>query len=300
MAQQNLAARDYFTDESLLTDPFPYYEAVRSERTGLAGTEPRRLPRHRLRRDPRRVPGPRHLLVVQRLRRAVPTPARGTAPRRRLRADRAVPRRLRLQRELHHLRPAAAHRPPRTHDAPAVPDTAPGERAIHVAGRGRGDRPFVERGTCEFVAEYAQPFSMLIIADLLGVPVEDRGALRERIKANVTPGAVGQPPAVALLEYLEEFFTAYIEDRRRQPRDDVLTQMAHGAVPRRLAAGRGRRRARRHHPLRRRSGHRGTASHLGVEAPRRRRPGCSRSCATIGAASPTSSRRYCASRARPR
>ena len=67
---------------------------------------------------------------------------------------------------------------------------------------------FVARGTCEFVAEYAQPFSMLIIADLLGVPVEDRGVLRERIKANVTPGAVGQPPAVGLLKFLEEFFTA--------------------------------------------------------------------------------------------
>ena len=72
---------------------------------------------------------------------------------------------------------------------------------------------------------------MLIIADLLGVPVEDRGALRERIKANVTPGAVGQPPTVALLEYLEEFFTTYIEDRRQHPRDDVLTQMAQARFP---------------------------------------------------------------------
>ena len=34
-----------------------------------------------------------------------------------------------------------------------------------------------------------------------------------------------------MLEYLEEFFTAYIEDRRRQPRDDVLTQMAHARFP---------------------------------------------------------------------
>ena len=30
MAQQDLAARDYFTDDSLLADPFPYYEAVRA------------------------------------------------------------------------------------------------------------------------------------------------------------------------------------------------------------------------------------------------------------------------------
>ncbi len=33
MAQRNLAELDYFTDESLLADPFPYYEAVRANGT---------------------------------------------------------------------------------------------------------------------------------------------------------------------------------------------------------------------------------------------------------------------------
>ena len=38
---------------------------------------------------------------------------------------------------------------------------------------------FADRGTCEFVNDYAQPFSLLVIADLLGVPEEDRPGLRE-------------------------------------------------------------------------------------------------------------------------
>ena len=42
MAQPNLAERDYFTDESLLADPFPYYEAVRrTDRSGRSRTTAR-------------------------------------------------------------------------------------------------------------------------------------------------------------------------------------------------------------------------------------------------------------------
>ena len=32
---------------------------------------------------------------------------------------------------------------------------------------------FIANGKCEFLSAYAQPFSMLVIADLLGVPEED-------------------------------------------------------------------------------------------------------------------------------
>jgi cytochrome P450 len=90
---------------------------------------------------------------------------------------------------------------------------------------------FAARGRCEFVNEYAQPFSLLVIADLLGVPEDDRITLRERILANGPPGAMGQPPPVNLLGYLEKFFIPYIEERRRHPRNDVLTQMALATFP---------------------------------------------------------------------
>ena len=37
---------------------------------------------------------------------------------------------------------------------------------------------FLGDGECEFIAEYAKPFSMLVIADLLGVPEEDHKEFR--------------------------------------------------------------------------------------------------------------------------
>jgi cytochrome P450 len=98
---------------------------------------------------------------------------------------------------------------------------AAGEELDHVTADGR----------CEFLGEFAQPFSMLVIADLLGIPHEDRPALREQILAKGSPGIVGQRLQGSHLQYLEEFFEPYIEDRRQRPRDDVLTQMASARFP---------------------------------------------------------------------
>ena len=85
---------------------------------------------------------------------------------------------------------------------------------------------FVDAGTCDFIAEYAQPFAMLVIADLLGVPESDQGELRRRMVAKGPAGAVGQRMDGNFLVHLEDFFVSYIEDRRRHPSDDVLGKMA--------------------------------------------------------------------------
>ena len=37
------------------------------------------------------------------------------------------------------------------------------------------------RGECEFMGDYAQPFAVLVISDLLGVPPEDRVQFREKL-----------------------------------------------------------------------------------------------------------------------
>ncbi len=98
---------------------------------------------------------------------------------------------------------------------------AAGEEMERIAGKGE----------CEFLGDFAQPFSMLVIADLLGIPQSDRPTLRARILAKGSPGVVGQGLQGSHLQYLEEFFTPYVEDRRREPRDDVLTQMATATFP---------------------------------------------------------------------
>lgn len=95
---------------------------------------------------------------------------------------------------------------------------------------------FIANGRCEFLGEYAKPFATLVIADLLGVPREDRAEFRKSLGAGNAPGsAVGAldhtPVAVNPLEWLEERFVAYISERRREPREDVLSSLAAATYP---------------------------------------------------------------------
>jgi cytochrome P450 len=86
---------------------------------------------------------------------------------------------------------------------------------------------FVERGECEFLADYAKPFSLLVIADLLGVPHEAYEEFKA-VFAGETVGELGKeaPTTHNPLEWLNERFSGYIEDRRCKPRDDVMTHLA--------------------------------------------------------------------------
>lgn len=81
-------------------------------------------------------------------------------------------------------------------------------------------------GRCEFVGQYAGPYTLLVIADLLGVPEADH----DRFLAKLLHGShltMDHSP----LEYLYETFTAYVEERRREPRQDVMTGLATATFP---------------------------------------------------------------------
>jgi cytochrome P450 family 150 subfamily A5 len=93
---------------------------------------------------------------------------------------------------------------------------------------------FVADGRCEIIRAYGVPFTMLVIADLLGVPEEDHETFRTEL--GVRPDrAIGSTERDTLahspLEFLYERFTTYIEDRRRAPRDDVMTGLASATFP---------------------------------------------------------------------
>jgi cytochrome P450 len=86
---------------------------------------------------------------------------------------------------------------------------------------------FIEGGQCEFLEDYAKPFSLLVIADLLGVPAEDHQEFRA-VFAGELVGQLGEeaPTTHNPLQWLNDKFYSYIEDRRREPRVDVLTGLA--------------------------------------------------------------------------
>jgi cytochrome P450 len=90
---------------------------------------------------------------------------------------------------------------------------------------------FGARESCEFIGEYAQPFALLVIADLLGIPESDHAALRAEYAAAGQPAKPGEPIPHDPFWFLTDWFAGYIEDRRRHPRDDVLTQMSLTAFP---------------------------------------------------------------------
>ena len=91
---------------------------------------------------------------------------------------------------------------------------------------------FHARGECEFIREFAGPFAMLVIADLLGVPEADHDSFRARLARQRGVGNTGgSSMAHSPLEFLYQRFTSYIEDRRREPRGDVLSGLASAKFP---------------------------------------------------------------------
>jgi cytochrome P450 len=94
---------------------------------------------------------------------------------------------------------------------------------------------FAGDGQVEFIRAYAQPFAMLVVADVLGVPAEDHQRFREGFGLSHSPGKMGQgaqgSPSGNPLEWLDQWFAQYIEDRRREPQDDVLTSLALATYP---------------------------------------------------------------------
>ena len=93
---------------------------------------------------------------------------------------------------------------------------------------------FIGQGRCEYLTEYANPFTLFVIADLLGVPEEDHEEFRKSQARRPLSDAVGSTRDTisdSPLAWLYDRFSRYIEERRRDPRNDVLTAMATTTFP---------------------------------------------------------------------
>ena len=86
----------------------------------------------------------------------------------------------------------------------------------------------IEKGGCEITEDFAHALSTLVIADLLGVPEEERQWLLHAMGPDPTQMdgdqdfKLGPDPLV----HLHAKFRGYLEERLRNPRDDMLTGLA--------------------------------------------------------------------------
>jgi cytochrome P450 family 150 subfamily A5 len=94
---------------------------------------------------------------------------------------------------------------------------------------------FLDRGECELISEFAGPFTLYVIADLLGVPEADHETFRRELQGGGhrrrAVGSTSETLDHSPLEFLYDRFSNYIEDRRRQPRADLLTEIAQATFP---------------------------------------------------------------------
>jgi cytochrome P450 len=90
----------------------------------------------------------------------------------------------------------------------------------------------VAQGQCELIAEIAAPYVTLVVADLLGVPEDDRESFRKAIDAAPPAGSTESgETSFAPLEYMAGFFVKYIHERRANPRGDILSEFAAAKYP---------------------------------------------------------------------
>ena len=86
-------------------------------------------------------------------------------------------------------------------------------------------------GACDFVQDLAVPLPMIVIAELLGVRVEDRDRLQrwsdELIKA--ADGEIGEGTVQEYVDF-SDYITEVIEARRAEPRDDLTSILVHATI----------------------------------------------------------------------
>ena len=93
---------------------------------------------------------------------------------------------------------------------------------------------FWESGKVEVVRDYGVPFTRMVIADLLGVPDEDRKRFADHVGGASRLPSVNQEHSGTKkdpLVFLYDAFAAYLDARRREPRPDILSELANSKFP---------------------------------------------------------------------
>src|SRR5262249_43712874 len=94
---------------------------------------------------------------------------------------------------------------------------------------------FVGAGGFDYVADFGAKLPMMVIGAMLGVPAEDRDAIRVWTDDSLRrePGETYVSERMqAVHRNLWGYFTRYIAERRTTPRDDMMTDLLEAELPR--------------------------------------------------------------------
>jgi cytochrome P450 len=83
-------------------------------------------------------------------------------------------------------------------------------------------------GQVEFMAAYAIPLPMRVIARFLGIPGEQYPTFKRWSDAMVSPLTMAQETRKPLIEQMQKYFKAMAEERRRARGDDLITVLVEG------------------------------------------------------------------------
>lgn len=92
----------------------------------------------------------------------------------------------------------------------------------------------VAAGHCELVGEIATPYVTMVIADLLGVPPQDRQLFEAEIAKGQTVGSIENPDSptdMSTVHFIADFMARYLQERAANPGDDLLSELATSTYP---------------------------------------------------------------------
>ncbi len=95
--------------------------------------------------------------------------------------------------------------------------------AADAAGSLRGRTEF------EFIGEFSAIFTVRVLAAALGLPLDDETTLREKAVLMVQSDPVTRakgPQHLAAYQWMQDFAAAVIAERRRNPRDDLISHFS--------------------------------------------------------------------------
>ena len=90
----------------------------------------------------------------------------------------------------------------------------------------------VTRGEMDVIADFAYPLPVAIFCEMLGIPDEDSPRFRDWTSAvarNLDPliSADEREKCMALMDEMELYLVEQIEEKRRNPADDIMTELVH-------------------------------------------------------------------------